>query len=280
VAKKSRREQQHLRQQPARRRSYTVGGTAPRELYKPGFPMNLMQNVKLFFAIGAVIMVGSVIAAAVLRSNNPTRAANVPTVTPTAVASASADASPSPDASATPAAKTFSKAEQVIDAQNKQYTATIKTSKGDIVLKLYADKAPNTVNSFVFLAQKGYFDGITFHRVIPGFVIQAGDPKGDGTGGPGYTTADEPNELANKKYTVSMAKTSGANVFGSQFFINLKDNPSLDYNNPTPNKYYPFAEVTEGQSVVDAIGSVQTGADYKPVQPITITTVTISEQPK
>jgi cyclophilin family peptidyl-prolyl cis-trans isomerase len=196
------------------------------------------------------------------------------------VASASADASASPDASATPAAKTFSKAEQVIDAQNKQYTATIKTSKGDIVLKLYADKAPNTVNSFVFLAQKGYFDGITFHRVIPGFVIQAGDPKGDGTGGPGYTTADEPNELANKKYTVSMAKTSGANVFGSQFFINLKDNPSLDYNNPTPNKYYPFAEVTEGQSVVDAIGSVQTGADYKPVQPITITTVTISEQPK
>jgi peptidyl-prolyl cis-trans isomerase A (cyclophilin A) len=242
--------------------------------------MNLMQNVKLFFAIGAVIMVGSVIAAAVLRSNNPTRAVTVPTATPTATVSATADASASPSASSTPTTKTFSKAEQVIDAQAKQYTATIKTNKGDIVLKLYADKAPNTVNSFVFLAQKGYFDGIIFHRVVAGFVVQAGDPKGDGTGGPGYTTADEPNDLPNKKYTLSMAKTSGAAVFGSQFFINLKDNPSLDFNNPTASKFYPFAEVTGGQAVVDAIGGVPTGAGDKPVQPVTITSVTIAESPK
>ncbi len=280
MPKKKRREQHHLRQEPTRKRSYTVGGTAPRELYKPGFPMNMMQNVKLFFAIGAVIMVGSVIAAAVLRSNNPTRAVTVPTSTPTAVASASPDASASPNASATPAPKTFSKAEQVIDAQNKQYTATIKTNKGDIELKLYADKAPNTVNSFVFLAQKGYFDGLTFHRVVAGFVIQAGDPKGDGSGGPGYTTADEPHELPNKKYTLSMAKTTGASVFGSQFFINLKDNPSLDFNNPTASKFYPFAEVTGGQAVVDAIGAVQVGANDRPVQPVTITSVTVSESPK
>jgi cyclophilin family peptidyl-prolyl cis-trans isomerase len=114
----------------------------------------------------------------------------------------------------------------------------------------------------VFLAQKGYFDGINLHRGR--LCGQAGDPKGDGTGGLGYD-GDRPNDL--QQSTRSRWPRPGAAVFGSQFFINLKDNPSLDFNNPTANKFYPFAEVTGGQSVVDAIGAVQTGAGDKPVQP-------------
>jgi len=160
----------------------------------------------------------------------------------------------------------------------KQYTATMKTSKGDIVLKLYADKSPNTVNSFVFLAQKGYFDNTTFHRVVRDFVTQAGDPTASGSGGPGYTTKDEPNEIRNFRGTLSMAKVSGASEFGSQFFINLKDNTSLDYNNPSANKFYPFAEVTSGMDVVDAIGASPVGAGDKPNPPITISTITIEEK--
>ncbi|MBA4179100.1 MAG: peptidylprolyl isomerase [Anaerolinea sp.] len=199
---------------------------------------------------------------------------SVPTPTATASSSATADASASPTVNA----KQFAKAEQVIDATTKDYTATFKTSKGDFEIKLYADKAPNTVNSFVFLAQKGYFDGLTFHRVVAGFVIQTGDPTGRGSGGPGYSTAEEPNEIANKRGVISMAKAGDAKEFGSQFFINLKDNPSLDYTNPG-TKYYPFAEVTSGMDVVDAISKVRVSGD-KPVEPVTIQSVTVTEKAK
>jgi cyclophilin family peptidyl-prolyl cis-trans isomerase len=153
---------------------------------------------------------------------------------------------------------------------------------GDIVVKLNADIAPNTVNSFVFLAQQGYFDNITFHRVVNNFVIQGGDPLGTGSGGPGYVTQDEPNEVPNKRGTLSMAKTRGATSFGSQFFINLKDNPSLDFNNTGGDKFYPFAEVTAGMDIVDAIAKVPTNGapENKPLQPVTISTVTIAETAK
>ena len=191
----------------------------------------------------------------------------------TATPDGSATASPS----ASSTAKSFTAADSVIDT-TKQYTATVKTSKGDIVIKLYADKAPNTVNSFVFLAQKGFFDGILFHRVAKDFVIQGGDPTGTGSGGPGYTTKDEPNEIANTRGTISMAKVSGASEFGSQFFINLKNNTALDYNNPSANKFYPFGEVVSGMDVVDAIGASPVGAGDKPNPPITISTITIEEK--
>lgn len=173
--------------------------------------------------------------------------------------------------------KSFSKADVVI-ASGKQYSATIKTSKGDIVVDLFADKAPQTVNSFVFLAKKGFFDGITFHRVVKGFVIQAGDPTGSGNGGPGYSTKDEPNQLSNERATLAMAKVSGASEFGSQFFINLSNNTDLDYNNPTPNKFYPFGKVTSGMDVVDAIASVPVSGSGKPTTPVTILSVVITEK--
>jgi cyclophilin family peptidyl-prolyl cis-trans isomerase len=135
------------------------------------------------------------------------------------------------------------------------------------------------VNSFVFLAQKGYFDNTIIHRVLPNFVDQMGDPTGTGTGGPGYTTNEEPNQLSNKRGTVSMAKTQGATSFGSQFFINLKDNTSLDYTSPG-DKFYPFATVTSGMDVADAISKVQRDSNDKPTTPVTIQTVTITATPK
>ncbi len=278
MPKKNRRPQQHLRQEPSRRRSYAVGSTAPKDIYKPGFPMNLLGNLKAFSIVGigiAVIMVAGAFFTQRNRDTGNPNALPTPTVAPTLDPSATASASASPTANP----KTFTKAEQVIDAATKQYTATVKTNKGDFQIKLYADQAPNTVNSFVFLAQKGYFDGLTFHRVQANFVIQGGDPKGDGTGGPGYTTADEPNQLSNKKGTLAMAKTSGAAAFGSQFFINLKDNTSLDYTS-SADKFYPFGEISSGQDVVDQIAGVKVDARFKPLEPVTISTVTITESAK
>lgn len=181
------------------------------------------------------------------------------------------------DDDASSAGKSFPKADVVI-ASGKQYSATIKTTSGDIVVDLYADKAPKTVNSFVFLAKKGYFDGLTFHRVVKGFVIQTGDPTGSGSGGPGYTTKDEPNQLTNERGTLAMAKVSGANEFGSQFFINLTNNVDLDYNNPTPNKFYPFGKVTSGMDVVDAIANVPVNGSGRPNTPVTIVSVVIAEK--
>ncbi len=269
MPKQKRREQHHLRQTPARRRSYTIGGTAPAEKYRAGFPMNLLANVKAFYVIGAVIMIGGVLVAAVAQGCNPSPKA--PDLTPTATVSASLTPSGSetPSASSTPNPRTFTKAEQVVDAATKQYTATIKMDKGDIVLRLNADVAPNTVNSFVFLAQKGFFDGLTFHRVEANFVVQGGDPKGNGTGTPGYQTQDEPNQVHNKRGTVSMAKSSGATGFGSQFFINLKDNIGLDFDSKAGDKFYPFAEVTSGMDVVARL-----------VAGDVMRSVTIAESPK
>jgi len=267
VPKQKKREQHHLRQTPARRRSYTIGGTAPAEKYKAGFPMNLLANVKVFYVIGAVVMIGGVLIAAVAQSANPSR--NTAGVTPTATVDGSLTPTGSETAAATVNPKTFTKAEQVIDAATKQYTATIKMDKGDIVLKLNADAAPNTVNSFVFLAQKGFFDGLTFHRVEPNFIVQGGDPKGNGTGSPGYQTQDEPNQVHNTRGTMSMAKASGATQFGSNFFINLKDNVGLDFDTKAGDKFYPFAEVTSGMDVVDKLAPGDV-----------MRSVTIAESPK
>ena len=102
---------------------------------------------------------------------------------------------------------------------SKQYLATLHTEKGDIVIQLYADKAPLTVNSFVFLAKQGWFDGVTFHRVIPGFVAQAGDPSGTGQGGPGYFFKNEVSDLKYDKPGVVGMANSGPDTNGSQFFI-------------------------------------------------------------
>ncbi len=137
--------------------------------------------------------------------------------------------------------------EMKIDTK-KQYTATIETNRGNIVLKLHATQAPRTVNNFVSLAEDGYYDGVTFHRVLPDFMIQGGDPTGTGRGGPGYTFKDEfTPELKHDKPGVLSMANAGANTNGSQFFITHVPTPWLD------GKHSVFGQVTEGQDVVNAI---------------------------
>ena len=131
---------------------------------------------------------------------------------------------------------------------SKEYLATVKTDKGDFVIRLYADKAPTTVNSFVFLARHGWFDNIIFHRVIPGFVAQTGDPSGTGYAGPGYFFGDEINAglRYDRKGLVGMAN-SGSGTNGSQFFITYDALPDLD------GKYTIFGEVISGMDVVESL---------------------------
>jgi peptidyl-prolyl cis-trans isomerase B (cyclophilin B) len=134
-----------------------------------------------------------------------------------------------------------------IDAK-KSYVVTINTARGDIVLDLYPQYAPKTVNNFVFLTQEGYYDGVTFHRVISNFMIQGGDPTGTGRGGPGYKFEDETrgNPLIHEAGVISMAN-AGPNTNGSQFFITHGPQPHLD------GKHTVFGKVTAGKDVVDAI---------------------------
>ena len=150
--------------------------------------------------------------------------------------------------------------------------AAIETAKGNIVIELYQDKAPKTVENFVTLAKKGFYNGILFHRVIPGFMIQTGDPTGTGMGGPGYTFKDEfsPELKHTGPGIVSMAN-AGPNTNGSQFFITLAATPWLD------GKHSVFGKVVEGQAVVEAIGSAPRDASDRPLQEISMKRVTISE---
>ena len=150
--------------------------------------------------------------------------------------------------------------------------ATIETDKGTIVVELYKDKAPKTVENFVTLAGKGFYNGIIFHRVIPGFMVQTGDPTGTGRGGPGYTFPDEfgPGLTHSGPGILSMAN-AGPGTNGSQFFITLAATPWLD------GKHAIFGKVTEGQSVVDAIAAADRDGSDRPRKEIAMKKVSISE---
>jgi cyclophilin family peptidyl-prolyl cis-trans isomerase len=139
------------------------------------------------------------------------------------------------------------------DAELKGKNVRISTSKGDIVLEVLADEAPKAASNMVALARSGFYDGLSFHRVVPGFVVQGGDPTGNGSGGPGYRFEDEPVSLGYSRGIVAMAN-AGPDTNGSQFFIVLKDQPSL------PKLYTVFGRVISGMDVVDkiAVGDVMT----------------------
>ena len=150
-------------------------------------------------------------------------------------------------------------------------TATIHTSMGAIELELFAEDAPKTVENFSKLAGDGFYDGLVFHRVIPDFMIQAGCPRGDGTGDAGYKFEDEINDHAIVRGTLAMAN-AGPNTNGSQFFIVTADaTPWLD------GKHTAFGQVTAGQDVVDAISGVDRDAGDRPQAPVTMERVTVSE---
>ena len=162
--------------------------------------------------------------------------------------------------------------EMVIDT-SRSYTATIRTNRGEITAKLFADEAPNTVNNFVFLAREGFYDGVIFHRVIEGFMIQGGDPTGTGTGGPGYKFADETEASRKHGYkmgTLAMAN-AGPNTNGSQFFVMHQD-----YG--LPPQYSVFGKTIDGLHVVDDIATTETNAADKPLEDVVIETIEITEE--
>ncbi len=171
-----------------------------------------------------------------------------------------------------PKGKTMEKPSMQIDT-TKNYQALIKTDKGEISVELYANNTPVTVNNFVYLSRNDYYDGVVFHRTVPGFMIQGGDPTGTGRGGPGYQFDDEPFEGEYTRGTMAMAN-AGPNTNGSQFFIMHKD-----YQLP-PN-YVIFGKAIEGLDVVDAIATAPTnpgGEGSSPVNPVKILSVEIIEQ--
>jgi cyclophilin family peptidyl-prolyl cis-trans isomerase len=159
--------------------------------------------------------------------------------------------------------------------ESKTYSAVIKTSEGEITIDLDTKKTPKTVNNFVSLSRDVFYNGTTFHRVMKGFMIQGGDPKGDGSGGPGYKFDDENLEGDYKRGTVAMAN-SGPNTNGSQFFIIHKD-----YD--LPKQYVVFGHVSKGMETVDKIAEAEVTTNSsmeksKPVNPVKIDSVEISEK--
>ncbi len=156
----------------------------------------------------------------------------------------------------------------------KSYTATMVTNKGTMTFRLLPAKALKTVNNFVVLSRYHYYDGIIFHRVVPDFVLQGGDPEGTGSGGPGYTFADELPQAGEYKIGSLAMANSGPNTNGSQFFVISGVNGTT-----LPPLYSLFAELADGQATVDAIAALAVN-DGAPREPVTITSVTVTETPK
>jgi len=157
-------------------------------------------------------------------------------------------------------------------APGKTYVATVTTNCGAFEITLDTKRAPKTGGSFKSLADKGFYDGLGFHRIVPGFVIQGGDPKGDGSGGPGYSVVEAPpRTLKYVKGVVAMAKTGieAAGTSGSQFFVVTGDAG-------LPPEYALVGKVTQGQEVVDKIGVVPVSPDEQPVEPIVIESVAVA----
>ncbi len=160
---------------------------------------------------------------------------------------------------------------------SKRYLATLETTKGNIVIELFPKEAPMTVNNFVFLSRDGYYDGVKFHRIIKGFMVQTGDPMGTGRGGPGYTFPDEP---VTRDYTpgiVAMAN-AGPNTNGSQFFIMHGSAPNM------PKNYTIFGKVIQGMDVVNQIANTPVGPGFPgevsfPLQDVHINRIIIEELP-
>ena len=152
---------------------------------------------------------------------------------------------------------------------------TIETNQGVIKVELYPETAPNTVNNFISLVKKGFYDGTIFHRVIPGFMIQGGDPEGTGMGGPGYSIRGEfaqngfPNDLKHTPGVLSMARSMHPDSAGSQFFLMHKTSPHLD------GAYAAFGKVIEGLDVVDKIAETATDYSDRPLEDQVMKTVTV-----
>lgn len=221
-----------------------------------------MRNIGLLAVLAAVMLAAAWL---VWGEDTPT---NAPETPPSAQ---SLEYAPE-NAPAAPPATAIEEESPLTTPMNDLHRVTIETNLGTIVFQTYDADAPKAVENFLTLANKGYYNGVIFHRVISGFMIQGGDPTGTGRGGPGYTFEDEldpTSESAKRGYvrgTVAMAN-AGPNTNGSQFFIMHEDYA-------LPHNYTIFGHVVSGQDVVDKIASVPTDGADKPLQPVTMTTVT------
>lgn len=207
---------------------------------------------------------GSLRDQAVDESQNPT-ATSTPSASPGASPAASPAGSPAPQ-------RRFAAAPEMTIDPNKQYTATIKTDKGDITLDLLAKEAPITVNNFVFLARNDFYDGLTFHRVLDGFVAQGGDPDGTGAGGPGYSLPNERNSVKSETGSISMAK-GGTVTSGSQFYITYAPQPNLD-----AQGFTVFGKVTSGMDVLRSLTKRDPQTNPRAAPGDRIQDITITEQ--
>ncbi|MBS0210730.1 MAG: peptidylprolyl isomerase [Planctomycetes bacterium] len=166
-------------------------------------------------------------------------------------------------------------AQKSFDFAKNKYQLKLETNQGDILLDMWADVAPGHVNNLLGLAEIGFYNGVSFHRIIKGFMIQGGCPEGRGTGGPGYTIKAEFNDRKHEPGVLSMARTNDPNSAGSQFFICLDRHTHLD------RQYTAFGKTTDQASldVVKKIGSVAVDGNDKPRSPVTITKATVIETP-
>ncbi len=165
-----------------------------------------------------------------------------------------------------------SQADQKGETKVANPIAVFETSKGTFEIELYKDKAPKTAENFITLVNKGFYDGLIFHRVIDGFMIQGGDPNGNGTGGPGYTIPDEfHKDLKHSSEGILSMANAGPNTGGSQFFITLAKTPWLD------GHHAVFGKVVKGMEVVRAIGKVECDFQDKPLEDVVIKKITIKE---
>lgn len=251
-----RRQQRRERQ---RRRS-AERSTPPQQQATPVGVMQLpgvfgwvQRNGRLFALMGMVVLVlslgGGLLLQGTAGSSNTVDPTPIPSMTATAEPSATPTFGPVGTPSADGVFRTYNSAPPMEIDEQGQYEALIRTEKGDIRIELLPNASPEHVNNFIFLARNRFFDGLTFHRVLPGFVAQGGDPLGNSQGGPGYTLEPELNSLPLDEGSIAMAASSQG-VSGSQFFITTADQPQLKQSG-----FNAFGRVTEGLDVVKALTS-------------------------
>lgn len=199
--------------------------------------------------LSALIVVAVFVVLGIMLANNSGTTSPQTSAVPTPDTFSVQPTTAASDTNATGSTKTYNAMPEMTIDMTKHYTATITTPRGDITIKLRPDIAPKTVNSFAFLAKEGFYNGLTWHRVLPNFMAQGGDPRGDGTGGPGYSIPDEFTDkiLFDRPGIVAMAHSSLPNSGGSQFFITTAAASYLD------KQYTVFGEVTQGQDIVNGI---------------------------
>lgn len=215
----------------------------------------LLGMVVLLLSLGGGFLMQQANSNSTSDTDNPTP---VPSMSATATATATATFGPTGTPSPDGVYRRYTGAPPMQIDEHGKYEALIRTEKGDIRVQLLPESSPEHVNNFVFLAKTGFFNGLTFHRVLPGFVAQAGDPLGNGTGGPGYTLESELNSLPFDAGVIAMA-AGAQGVSGSQFFITMEPQPALK-----DNGFNAFGRVTEGLDVVKAL---TTRDPQKPDQP-------------